>query len=109
MTWVHVPADDATTGESNLLQYSGVASMRSAIADQCVPGIWAEGGNQFIRLNDDIAYWLACRVDGYRLYNEQTKKDDFHHTGEGVDVWIDDPKVAMLFKLTYGGPKTSTR
>ena len=109
MTWVHVPAEDPVTGTSNLNRYSNVAQSKSAILDMCIPGIWCHAGSDFITLNDDIAHWLACRVDDYHLHNANTKMIDFHHSDQGVDVWIDDPKIAMLFKLIFGGPKELVR
>jgi hypothetical protein len=105
MTWVHVPAVDSVTGQSNIDYYCGIYHRQSDMLDQCVPGMFLEGRSTWVRLNDNLAGWLACKLDSYKVTNKRCKDADFYFVGEGLDVWIDDPKVAMLFKLTYGGPR----
>jgi hypothetical protein len=70
------------------------------------PGIWAQGGSEYIVLTDYIHNWLVEKgLTDYHVHNSTTSEIDFHHDNEGLDVWFDDPNLAMMFKLAFGGPK----
>jgi hypothetical protein len=52
------------------------------------------GGGWFVR--DDIHEWLMSMTEYYRLVWNEIKENSWH-------VGVEDPKVAMLFKLTWIG------
>lgn len=52
------------------------------------------GGGWFVR--DDIHEWLMTRVSYYRLVWNEIKVNHWH-------VGIEDPGIAVLFKLTWCG------
>jgi hypothetical protein len=52
------------------------------------------GGGWFVR--DDIHEWLSARVGFYRLVWNEIKDNHWH-------VGIEDPRIAVLFKLTWCG------
>jgi hypothetical protein len=90
-------------GESNLYIRHGMWGMQSQIADECVPGFWVENRSTHVRLNNTIAAWLAARLDGYKVSHGAGKREDWDYDRDGVEVFISDPKVAMMFKLMWSG------
>lgn len=101
--WIFMPRLDPHTREYNVDRYAIINKDVDVLKR---PGIWANGGHEYITPRHDIHNWLLANGEAnYHVHNSTTSKMDYHYENEGLDVWIDDPKVAVLFKLTYGGPK----
>ena len=106
MTWIFIPQRDDNTNDENIMRISmrsPLSNDQKRIGNQ--PGLWTHGDHDFIFLAPHLHNWLVDKNIDYHLHNSTTARDDFHHYNDGIEVWIDDENIAMLFKLTWGGAK----